>query len=75
MNIYILIICYPTPRKFPHLRLSIGYRNGSPWWKERNSETLDVEEEKTKDITTTFEAILKREYDVEEGPLWFMRLF
>ncbi|CAL4141468.1 unnamed protein product [Meganyctiphanes norvegica] len=60
-------------KKFPHLRLSIGHRNGTRWWKERNSDTLDVEEEKTKDITATFEAILKRKYNVEEGPLWFMR--
>ena len=42
-------------------------------WKERNSDTLDVEEENIKDISASFEAILKRKYDVEEGPLWFMR--
>lgn len=60
-------------RKFPHLCLSIGHRNGIPWWKERNSENLDVEQEESEDIDASFEAILQRKYDVEEGPLWFMR--
>ncbi|CAL4085036.1 unnamed protein product [Meganyctiphanes norvegica] len=63
-----------TNRKMPHLQLSVGYRNRRPWWKKRNSETLDVEVVTSQDVIWIMEANLKHQYDLEEGPLWFVRL-
>ena len=57
----------------PHLRLCIGNHKNDRWWREMNADRLDIEELKTSDITGTFESLIKRRYNLEEGPLWFVR--
>lgn len=60
-------------RKLPHLRLEVGTRNGEWWFKEMDEMKVDVDEIVTKDIMHTFELLLKRKIDLENGPLWFVR--
>lgn len=60
-------------RKLPHLRLSVGRRDGELWFREMSELKLDVEELETNDIMHSFETVLKRRFDLENGPLWFVR--
>ncbi|KAB7503640.1 hypothetical protein Anas_12390 [Armadillidium nasatum] len=61
-------------RKLPHLRLCIGKHKNDRWWREMDSDRLDVEEIRSnEDIVTIFESLLQRRYNCEEGPLWFVR--
>lgn len=58
----------------PHLRLCVGEHKGAPWWREMESERLDVEEIESDDnVLEVFESLLKRKYDAQKGPLWFVR--
>ncbi|XP_066949560.1 LOW QUALITY PROTEIN: uncharacterized protein [Macrobrachium rosenbergii] len=60
-------------RKMPHLRLALGHHRGDRWWREMETEKVDVEELITSSINATVEDLLKRRYRMEEGPLWFTR--
>lgn len=70
---YILFYFFPLRRKLPHLRLAVGNRDGELWFKEMEELILDVEELKTVDIMHSFETMLKKRFDLENGPLWFVR--
>ncbi|XP_018008897.1 uncharacterized protein LOC108666520 isoform X2 [Hyalella azteca] len=65
---------YLVARKLPHLRLVVGYRDGELWFKEMDEFKVDVEEIFTEDIMHTFELLLKKKFNFEDGPLWFVRL-
>lgn len=60
-------------KKMPHLQLSVGYHNNCSWWKKRTSQQLDIEEVSSDDVISVMEANLKHHYNLEDGPLWFIR--
>ncbi|XP_042240531.1 uncharacterized protein LOC121878391 isoform X2 [Homarus americanus] len=60
-------------RKMPHLRVVLGRHQGKLWWREMEVPLVDVKELVTDDVVTTLEALLRRRYCMEEGPLWFVR--
>lgn len=57
----------------PNLRMQLAERDGRLWWKEMTREIVNVEELETQDVETAVETLLKRRYNVLEGPLWFTR--
>ncbi|RXG53112.1 hypothetical protein Avbf_17288 [Armadillidium vulgare] len=62
-------------RKMPHLQLSVGKHKKDLWWKVMSSDVQDVEEISTdEDVQSLFESLSKHAYDIEKGPLWFVRL-
>ncbi|XP_071550675.1 uncharacterized protein [Panulirus ornatus] len=63
----------PQPKKMPHLRVVLGRHQGELWWREKESLPVDVREVTTEDVVATLEALLRRRYNMEEGPLWFVR--
>ncbi|RXG72089.1 hypothetical protein Avbf_09103 [Armadillidium vulgare] len=61
--------------KMPHLQLSVGKHKKDLWWKVMSSDVQDVEEISTdEDVQSLFESLSKHAYDIEKGPLWFVRL-
>ncbi|XP_047474255.1 uncharacterized protein LOC125028799 [Penaeus chinensis] len=60
-------------RKMPNLRMELAERDGRLWWKEMTREIVNVEELDTQDVEAAVETLLKRRYNVKEGPLWFTR--
>ncbi|CAL4063554.1 unnamed protein product [Meganyctiphanes norvegica] len=60
--------------KMPNLQMSIGHQNNELWWKELESEILNVEQIVTDNFTDTFECLLKKKFSIEKEPLWFIRL-
>ncbi|KAB7498653.1 hypothetical protein Anas_00537 [Armadillidium nasatum] len=61
--------------KMPHLQLSVGKHKKDLWWKVMSSDVQDVEEISTdEDVQSLFESLSKHSYDIEKGPLWFVRL-
>ncbi|KAK4317805.1 hypothetical protein Pmani_011129 [Petrolisthes manimaculis] len=67
---------YVVSRKMPHLRMVVGRREGQLWWREMETTVLDLEEviaDNLDQVEPTLESLLRRQYNVEEGPLWFVR--
>lgn len=65
--------CYLVARKLPHLRLCVSRRDGELWFREMEELNLDIQEHFTSDILHSFETLLKKRFDLENGPLWFVR--
>jgi len=64
---------YIVAQKLPHLKLCVNKKNGALWYREMEQLNLDVEEKITDDIMNTFETFLRKKFDIERGPMWFVR--
>jgi len=60
-------------QKLPHLRLCVNRKDGTMWYREMENHAVDVQELAQKDVMFYFEDLLKKKFDIQNGPMWFVR--